>query len=234
MNSATGASAAVVGPHRREGPLRSRPYTVVGELPAAMAVPGGRGAGYWPVVQLIKDWNNRPEYRELMLAGGLPEDVRAVTAAKIAAVVHGLCPRDGHPLPEWVLSARSPVGVALVPVRADHGGSIYRRAATQQEPSCGQRPGFSSGLLVNLSRDSGTACGHRSHSGEGRPPAAYSGPWRMTSPTSAHASRNPLARAKRQPPARRRARRRPTLPAVRSTTASRCLNKLLPFAARVI
>lgn len=115
MNSATGASAAVAEPHRWEGPLRSRPYMVVGELPAAMAVPGGRGAGYWPVVQLIKDWNNWPEYRELMLAGGLPEDVGAVTAAKIAAVVHGLCQRDGHPLPEWVLSARSPVDVALVP-----------------------------------------------------------------------------------------------------------------------
>lgn len=88
---------------------------VVGELPAAMAVTGGRGAGYWPVVQLIKDWNDQPESRELMLAGGLPEGTGAVTAAKIAAVVHALCLRDGHPLPEWVLSARSPVDVALVP-----------------------------------------------------------------------------------------------------------------------
>ena len=78
MNSPTGASATVVGPHRWEGPLRSRPYMVVGQLPAAMAVPGGRGAGYWPVV-------------------------------------HGLCQRNGRPLPEWVLSARSPVDVALVP-----------------------------------------------------------------------------------------------------------------------
>lgn len=88
---------------------------VVGELPAAMAVAGGRGAGYWPVIQLIKDWNNQPESRELMLAGGLPEGTGAVAAAKIAAVVHALCLRDSHPLPEWVLTARSPADVALVP-----------------------------------------------------------------------------------------------------------------------
>ena len=50
-----------------------------------------------------------------MLAGGLPEGAGAVTEAKIAAVVHALCQRDGHPLPEWVLSARCPVDVALVP-----------------------------------------------------------------------------------------------------------------------
>ena len=115
MNSPAGAAATVAGRRRRVGPLRSRPYVVVSELPAAMAVPGGRGAGYWPVVQLIKDWNNQPESRELMLAGGLREGVAAVTAAKIAAVVHGLCQRDGHPLAGWVLSARSPVDVALVP-----------------------------------------------------------------------------------------------------------------------
>lgn len=96
------------------GPLLARPYMVVGEVPAAMAIPGGRGAGYWPVVQLIKDWNNQPESRAQMLSGGLPEGTDATTAAKIAAVVHALCQRDGHPLPEWVLTSRSPVDVALV------------------------------------------------------------------------------------------------------------------------
>ena len=74
-----------------------------------------RGAGFWPVVQLIKDWNNQPESRVQMLAGGPPEDTDAVVAAKIAAVVHALCQRDGHPPPTWVNSARSPVEVALVP-----------------------------------------------------------------------------------------------------------------------
>ena len=64
---------AFVRGRNRVGPLLARRYTVVGELPAAMAVPGGRGAGYWPVIQLIKDWNNQPESRASMLAGGLPE-----------------------------------------------------------------------------------------------------------------------------------------------------------------
>ena len=94
----------------------ARPYVVVGEIPAALATSRGRGAGYGPLVQFIKDWNNCPESRELMLAGGLPEDTDAVSAAKIAAVVHALCQRDDHPLPAWVLSARSPVEVALVPI----------------------------------------------------------------------------------------------------------------------
>ena len=94
----------------------ARTYVVVGEIPAALATSRGRGAGYGPLVQFIKDWNNCPESREFMLAGGLPESTDAVSAAKIAAVVHALCQRDGHPLPAWVLSARSPVEVALVPV----------------------------------------------------------------------------------------------------------------------
>ena len=96
------------------GPLLARRYVVVGELPALMAIPG-RGAGYLPVVQLIKDWNNQPESRELMLAGGLPAGTDPTAAAKVAAVVHALCQRDTHPLPKWVPAARSPVDVALVP-----------------------------------------------------------------------------------------------------------------------
>ena len=50
-----------------------------------------------------------------MLASWLPQDTDPVTAAKIAAVVHALCQRDGHPLPKWGDSARSPADVALVP-----------------------------------------------------------------------------------------------------------------------
>lgn len=97
-------------------PPLTRPYMVVGEIPDALAIDsGGRGAGYWPVVQLIKDWNNQPESRAQMLSDGLPAGTDATTAAKIAAVVHALCQRDSHPLPAWVISARSPNEVALVP-----------------------------------------------------------------------------------------------------------------------
>ncbi len=37
------ASATVAGQRGREGPLRPRPYMVVGEMPATMAVPGAAG-----------------------------------------------------------------------------------------------------------------------------------------------------------------------------------------------
>ena len=105
---------------------------VLSDLPEAMAEPGGRGAGYWPLIQLIKDWNNQPESRELMLAGGLPEGTAAVTAAKIAAVVHALCERDGHPAagvgPQRPLSHRcgrwSPTWTGVAP----------RAAAAPQRP----------------------------------------------------------------------------------------------------
>lgn len=113
MNSPVQRHADGAGGAR--GPLARR-CMVVGEIPAAMAIDGGgRGAGYWPVVQLIKDWNNQPESRAEMLSGGLPAGTDATVAAKVAAVVHALCQRDSHPLPAWVVSARSPVDVALVP-----------------------------------------------------------------------------------------------------------------------
>ena len=115
MNAINSPAQPPDGGEVSSGPLLSRPYMVVGELPALMAVPGGRGAGYLPVVQLIKDWNNQPESRQLMLAGGLPPGTDPTAAAKVAAVVHALCQRDGHPLPQWVPAARSPIDVALVP-----------------------------------------------------------------------------------------------------------------------
>ena len=131
MNDMDSPAPAPAGGADRVGPLLARRYSVVGELPAAMAVPGGRGAGYGPVIQLVKDWNNQPESRALMVAGGLPESTDATTAAKIAAVVHALCQRDGHGVPRWVLTARSPVDVALVPdvdLESPYGRRLRRGA----------------------------------------------------------------------------------------------------------
>lgn len=59
----------------------------------------------------------------LLPTGGLAGEVgrraargdRSRRRGQIAAVVHALCLRDSHPLPEWVLTARSPAAVALVP-----------------------------------------------------------------------------------------------------------------------
>ena len=95
-------------------PLFKRRYSLVRELPAAMDEPG-RGAGYLPVIQLIKDWNNEPDCRSAMIDEGPPADTDAVTAAKIAVVVHALCARDEHPVPEWAMEARAPYETTLVP-----------------------------------------------------------------------------------------------------------------------
>ena len=128
-------------------PLLERPYVVVGELPEAMAEPGGRGAHYWPVLQLIKDWNNQPDARERMLAGGLPADTDATTAAKVASVVHALCARDGHPVPPWVMQARSPVEVPLVPA-ADLSSPFGQRMRQRAPSVCGyHRVYFSAATL---------------------------------------------------------------------------------------
>ena len=64
------------------------------EIPQGLAETDGRDTGYWPLIQLIKDWNIQPEARELMLAGGLPEGTDTQAAAKISVVVHALCTRD--------------------------------------------------------------------------------------------------------------------------------------------
>ena len=133
-------------------PLRVRPYMVLAELPEAMSEPGGRGAGHWPLDQLIKDWNNQPESRDLMLVGGLPEGTDHTTAAKIAAVVHALCERDGHPVPAWVQSARCPVEVALVPnvdLRSPFGRQIRRTVPGGVPPSPGLLRGGGSRIDVN-------------------------------------------------------------------------------------
>ncbi len=128
-------------------PLLERPYVVVGELPEAMAEPGGRGARYWPVLQLIKDWNNQPDAREWMLAGGLPADTDTTTAAKVASVVHALYVRDGHPVPPWVMQARSPVEVPLVPA-ADLSSPFGQRMRQRAPSVCGyHRVYFSAATL---------------------------------------------------------------------------------------
>ena len=101
--------------HSRLSPDGSstRRYMTLAELPAGMAT-SGRGAGYLPVMQFIKDWNNQPESRASMLAGGLPAGTDTQTAAKVAAVVHALCDRDAHPLPGWVAAAVACEDIPLV------------------------------------------------------------------------------------------------------------------------
>ncbi len=97
-----------------------------------MAEPG-RGAGYLPVIQLIKDWNHLPSCRSAMVDEGPPAGTDPVTAAKIAVVVHALCDRDGHAVPRWVLQARAPQETTLVPgvdLRSGFGQDVRATAPT--------------------------------------------------------------------------------------------------------
>ena len=68
--------------------------------------------------QFIMNWNNWPsrEDRAAMLDGPPPDDMPTEQQARIAAVVHCLCERDGHPIPDWVHDKRAPRrgGVLLI------------------------------------------------------------------------------------------------------------------------
>ena len=73
---------------------------------------------YRALKQFIMNWNNwpSPQDRSAMLDGPPPDDMPEDEQARIAAVVHCLCDRDGHPLPDWVRSkrARRRGGVSLI------------------------------------------------------------------------------------------------------------------------
>ena len=72
---------------------------------------------YRSLLQFIMNWNNWPDEadRSAMLDGPPPDSLTMDEKARIAAVVHCLCDRDGWPIPEWVheLKARRR-GVSLI------------------------------------------------------------------------------------------------------------------------
>jgi hypothetical protein len=74
------------------------------ELPVEMGHPKCQPERFRPVVQFIKDWNGVPNRRLDMLCGGVAPQGGLHDLAVIAAVVHGLCVRDGFAVPEWVSS----------------------------------------------------------------------------------------------------------------------------------
>jgi len=73
---------------------------------------------YRALKQFIMNWNNWPSYedRAVMLDGPPPAEMPEEEQARIAAVVHCLCERDGHPMPDWVHSkkAKRRGGVSLI------------------------------------------------------------------------------------------------------------------------
>ena len=64
---------------------------------------------YRAILQFIMNWNNWPDHddRAAMLDGPPPDTLSEDEKARIAAVVHCLCERDSHPLPEWMRKYRA-------------------------------------------------------------------------------------------------------------------------------
>lgn len=88
----------------------------------------------WPIdralVQFVMDWRRFPEQRETVVATALPAGTDEVVAAKMAAVVHALCDRDGVAVPAWVHGCRLDVEIALFGAFVDTAfGHRIRRSA---------------------------------------------------------------------------------------------------------
>ena len=89
------------------------PPVTAADVPRWMARNDGRGR-IVELVQLCKDWAHFPGLREAMIATPPRRrrwyhrfGPRRHDLARIAAVVHALCDRDGHPVPDWVHQHRS-------------------------------------------------------------------------------------------------------------------------------
>ena len=101
------------------------------DLPSEMDhTKSGRGR-FRPVIQYIMDWNGLPARRTEMLAGGEPPTGNTPSdLALIAAVIHGLCARDGVPVPDWVASHRlsPPATMTGRPLDSDWGRWVVSQA----------------------------------------------------------------------------------------------------------
>lgn len=85
-----------------------------------------------PLVQFVMDWRRYPEQRDAVLAGPPPAGTSEIVLAKIAAVVHALCDRDGVAVPPWVHRCRLEPAVALFGVRLNSGfGDVVRARSPQ-------------------------------------------------------------------------------------------------------
>ena len=109
------------------------------DLPALLAVDDNRGRVV-ALRELVKRWACLPEQRAAMIQQAPRRhrfydrwfSVRRYDLARIAAVVHALCDRDGVAAPGWVSRhrARRPIGI----VASFDPGSEYGRAVLADAP----------------------------------------------------------------------------------------------------
>ena len=118
-------------------PPPPEPGFTAAEAPQLMCRWDGRGR-MTVLIQLAKDWACFPSLREAMIVEPPKRrrwhhrfTPRKRDLARIAAVVHALCDRDGHPVPEWVWEHRSskPIYIDSRPVEDGAYDRHIRRIA---------------------------------------------------------------------------------------------------------
>ena len=95
----------------------------------------GRG-GWVALARFAQLWNRNPEHRERMKSVPLSDTVNLRMGALIAALVHALCVRDGHPVPGWVLGWRHPTPVWASVFGIDPGSPLGRSVRSQCPAVC--------------------------------------------------------------------------------------------------
>ena len=100
-------------PGSSPGAHLTEPGFTAAEAPRLMCKWDGRGS-MTVLIQLAKDWACFPSLREATIVEPPKRrrwhhrfTPRKRDLARIAAVVHALCDRDGHPVPDWVWEHRS-------------------------------------------------------------------------------------------------------------------------------
>ena len=100
-------------------PPPSEPAFTAAESPRLMCKRDGRGR-MTVLIQLAKDWACFPSLSDAMVVEPPKRrrwhhrfTPRRRDLARIAAVVHALCDRDGHPVPDWVWQHRSAKAVYI-------------------------------------------------------------------------------------------------------------------------
>ena len=129
-------------------------------LPGRMARPDGRG-GVVELRELVKRWACSPELRPAMIAA-VPRRHRRLDRftrrrwdlARIAAVVHALCDRDGVPVPGWVCKHRASRPVGITPLMDPRSRWAQRVLADAPEACAYHNVWFDQSMIESASMHS--------------------------------------------------------------------------------